>query len=185
MSTVPTTLRRLVHSTADARPTPSSACFAGSKTSGASTRRPTSSPPSASPRQSATGTNLGPKVYCAPCRLCATQQIGVRQHSVEPNMKLIWTISGVAFLILISPAHAAGRQLAYPACKDRSLMSRALELSDESDFQAVEVIFRRGIKSKECGFIPADQLVIETNPPFPRLIKVHKRGDPDEFWIMH
>lgn len=96
-------------------------------------------------------------------------------------MKLVWA----TLLGAISTIDAAADQLAYPACKDKSVMSRAADLSDEYDFRAVQVLFQRGLKSKECQLIPADQLVIETTPPFSRLIKVHKRGDPDEYWIMH
>lgn len=79
----------------------------------------------------------------------------------------------------------AGGQLGYPACKDRSLMTRAIELSDEADPQAVSALIQRGIKSKDCEIIPAGQLVIETTPPLSRIVKVHKRGDPDVYWIIN
>ncbi len=84
----------------------------------------------------------------------------------------------------ISAAPGAGR-LGYPACKDKAIMSRALELSDEADYQAAQAIVQRGMKSKDCQVIPADELVIETTPPLSRLVKVHRRGDPDEYWIIN
>ncbi len=91
----------------------------------------------------------------------------------------------VTITVATSPTALAAGRLGYPACKDKAMMSRALELSDESDFQAVYVIIQRGVKRKDCKFIPADELVIETTPPLSRLVKVHKRGDPDEYWIIN
>ncbi len=64
-------------------------------------------------------------------------------------------------------------------------MSRALELSDEADFQAEGRLMQQGMKSKDCQIIPADQLVIETTPPLSRIVKVHRRGDPDVYWIIN
>ncbi len=100
-------------------------------------------------------------------------------------MRLVHAFFLVAIAIGPSSTALAGGRLGYPACKDRSTMSRALELSDESDYQAAYTIIQRGMKSKDCQVIPADALVIETTPPLSRLVKVHRRGDPDEYWIIN
>ncbi|MGE5369545.1 MAG: hypothetical protein ACM3PD_08100 [Chloroflexota bacterium] len=87
-------------------------------------------------------------------------------------------------IVTATPVTLAQARLGFPACKDKAIMSRALDLSDQSDYAAANVIIRRGLKSKDCQFIPADQLVIEETPPLSRVVKAHRRGDPDEYWIM-
>lgn len=93
--------------------------------------------------------------------------------------------SALAAALAASTTILAAGRLGYPACKDKATMSRALELSDEADPQAASALIRRGMRSKDCQFIPADQLVIETPPPLSRIVKVHRRGDPDEYWIIN
>ncbi|MGJ0506980.1 MAG: hypothetical protein ACR652_07525 [Methylocystis sp.] len=90
-----------------------------------------------------------------------------------------------SFLILAEALSAAfGAGPGYPACKDRGVMARAIELMDESDDLASQRLIQRGMKNKECKIIPAGELVIETTPPLSRLVKAHRRGDPDEYWII-
>ncbi|WP_363348950.1 hypothetical protein [Methylocystis echinoides] len=98
-------------------------------------------------------------------------------------MRLI-ALSAVAALVAFSSTGATAGGPSYPACKERSAMARVLELADQSDYQAARLLIQRGMKSKDCQMIPADQLVIETTPPLSRVVKVHKRGDPDEYWIL-
>jgi hypothetical protein len=87
-------------------------------------------------------------------------------------------------IVTATPVTLAQARLGFPACKDKAIMSRALDLSDQSDYAAANLIIQRGLKAKDCQFIPADQLVIEETPPLSRVVKAHKRGDPDEYWIM-
>ncbi len=99
-------------------------------------------------------------------------------------MKLCRTLSGFVLLTTASVVHAAGGGPAYPACKDKAAMVRAADLSEEADTAAAYEIFRRGVKTKDCQLIPAGQLVIETTPPLSRVIQVHRRGNPDPYWII-
>ncbi len=99
-------------------------------------------------------------------------------------MRLIPAFLALAVVAGTSQPSLAAARLGYPACKDRSLLARALELTDESDTQAASALMQRGMKSKDCELIPAGQLVIETTPPLSRIVKVHKRGDPDVYWII-
>jgi hypothetical protein len=92
---------------------------------------------------------------------------------------------GLAILTVTSTFADAGPRLGYPACKDKAVMSRAIELSDEGDYQAARAIIDRGMKSRDCQLISADRLVIEVTPPLSRVVKVHKMGDPDEYWIIN
>lgn len=103
----------------------------------------------------------------------------------EPQMRFVQALFVVALAIGTSSTALAAGRFGYPACKDKTIMSRALDLSDQSDYQAAYVILQRGMKSKDCQVIPANELVIETTPPLSRLVKVHRRGDPDEYWIIN
>ncbi len=89
----------------------------------------------------------------------------------------------VALLGTLLPASAM--RAGFTACKDRAAMARAIELSDEADYQAARRLIEQGLKSRDCQFIPAGELVIEATPPFSRLVKVHRRGDPDLYWIIY
>jgi hypothetical protein len=100
-------------------------------------------------------------------------------------MGLVQALFVFAIAIGTTSAALAAERLGFPACKDKAIMARALDLSDQSDYQAAYVIVQRGMKSRDCRVIPADELVVETTPPLSRLIKVHKRGDPDEYWIIN
>ncbi len=98
-------------------------------------------------------------------------------------MRSILTLS--AAIVLASLTTQANGRPGYPACKDKAAMARVIELSDELDYQAAARLIQQGMKSKDCQFIPADQLVIETTPPLSRLVKVHRRGEPDSYWIIN
>jgi hypothetical protein len=100
-------------------------------------------------------------------------------------MRLFQAVCCFAILTATSSFAVAEPRVGYPACKDKTVMSRAIELSDEGDYQAARAIIDRGMKSKDCQFISSDRLVIEVTPPLSRVIKVHKLGDPDEYWIIN
>lgn len=99
-------------------------------------------------------------------------------------MKLCRSLLGFALLAAACVADAAAGAPAYLACKDKAAISRAIDLTNEGDVRAAYEIFRRGIKSKDCQLIPAYELVIETTPPLSSVVKVHRRGNPDEYWMI-
>lgn len=107
-------------------------------------------------------------------------------------MKLFPFLSGIALApFLLSAGQAAEAVivnesfLGYPGCKDRSDMQRVVELAEQYDVEAAREMIKRGLKSKDCRILAGGEIIVEVAPPFSRLLKVHLRGDPDAYWIIH
>lgn len=101
-------------------------------------------------------------------------------------MKFIGLFSAMALApLLVGSAHAQVAVVGGLAgCKDKDSMMRVVELTDQADLAAAQEMIARGIKSKDCRILAGDDVIIESTPPFSRLIKVHVRGNPDVYWVL-
>lgn len=93
----------------------------------------------------------------------------------------------LAALMLPSSAFAVTDpiSLGTVGCKDRDVLARALQLSDQSDLHAAYEVIRRGFKSGDCRSIRMDKVVVESAPLLSRLVRVHVWGNPDAYWVIH
>lgn len=101
-------------------------------------------------------------------------------------MKLATFLAGALLApFLVSTADGQTPVIAnYAGCKEKTDMQRVLELVDEGDLAAAGELIQRGLKSKDCRILAGEDVVVESFPPFTRLVKVRVRGNPDSYWII-